>query len=410
MALDPAVIRGDFPIMCRQVHGRRLVYLDSAATSHKPRQVIDAITEYYEQTNSNVHRGSYQLAVESTEALEQARDKVARFIGAPRSSEVIFAKNATEAINLVARTWGRANLKPGDPVVITELEHHANIVPWHMLAAEQGIELRWIPIGPDGHLDLTDLDRLLDGARLVSVAAVSNVLGTITPVRQLADAAHRVGALMLVDASQYTPHLTTNVVEMGADFVAFTGHKMCGPTGIGVLWARSELLEAMPPFLGGGEMILNVTKEGFSTADVPWKFEAGTPPIAEAVGLGAAVDYLTGLGMEEIREHEVALTGYALRTLTQRYGDDIKIHGPTEPAERGGVLSFEYKGIHPHDLAQVLDQSGVCVRAGHHCAKPLMRVLGCNATSRASLYVYNDESDVDALADALVDADDMFAL
>ena len=408
MALDTAAVRADFPIMCRQIHGGRLVYLDSAATSHKPRPVIDAVTDYYERFNSNVHRGSYQLAVEATEALEQARIKVAQFIGAARDSEIVFAKNATEAINLVARTWGRANLGPGDPVVITELEHHANIVPWHMLAAEQGIELRWIPIRSDGHLDLTDLDRLLDGARLLSVAAVSNVLGTINPIRQLADAAHQAGALMMVDASQYTPHLPTDVVEMGADFVAFTGHKMCGPTGIGVLWAKSELLEAMPPFLGGGEMILNVTKEGFSTADVPWKFEAGTPPIAEAVGLGAAVDYLTGLGMDQVREHEVALTGYALRTLNQRYGDDITIHGPTEPAERGGVLSFEYKGIHPHDVAQVLDQSGVCVRAGHHCAKPLMRVLGCAATSRASMYVYNDESDVDALADALADADDFF--
>lgn len=408
MALDPASIRDDFPIMCRQVHGRRMVYLDSAATSHKPRPVIDAVTDYYERFNSNVHRGSYQLAVEATEALEEARKKVAQFIGASRDSEIIFAKNATEAINLVARTWGRANLGPGDPVVITELEHHANIVPWHMLTAEQGIELRWIPINSDGHLDLTDLDRLLDGARLLSVAAVSNVLGTINPIRQLADAAHQAGALMMVDASQYTPHLPTDVGEMGADFVAFTGHKMCGPTGIGVLWAKSELLEAMPPFLGGGEMILNVTKEGFSTAAVPWKFEAGTPPIAEAVGLGAAVDYLNGLGMEQIREHEVALTGYALRTLNQRYGDDITIHGPTEPAERGGVLSFEYKGIHPHDVAQVLDRSAVCVRAGHHCAKPLMRVLGCAATSRASMYVYNDESDVDALADALADVDSFF--
>ncbi len=408
MALDTAAVRADFPIMCREVHGRRLVYLDSAATSHKPRPVIDAVTDYYERFNSNVHRGSYQLAVEATEALEEARRKVANFIGAARDSEIVFAKNATEAINLVARTWGRANLGPGDPVVITELEHHANIVPWHMLAAEQGIELRWIPIRSDGHLDLTELDRLLDGARLLSVAAVSNVLGTINPIRQLADAAHDAGALMMVDASQYTPHLPTDVADMGADFVAFTGHKMCGPTGIGVLWAKPELLEAMPPFLGGGEMILNVTKEGFSTAAVPWKFEAGTPPIAEAVGLGAAVDYLTGLGMEQVREHEVALTGYALRTLNQRYGDDITIHGPTEPAERGGVLSFEYKGIHPHDVAQVLDRSGVCVRAGHHCDKPLMRVLGCAATSRASMYVYNDESDVDALADALGEADVFF--
>lgn len=385
-----------------------MVYLDSAATSHKPRPVIDAVTHYYEQINSNVHRGSYQLAVESTDALEEARKKVANFIGAGSDAEVVFAKNATEAINLVARTWGCANLSPGDPVVITELEHHANIVPWHMLAQENGINLRWIPIDTNGHLDLTNLDRLLDGAKLLSVAAVSNVLGTINPVAQLTKAAHDAGALMLVDASQHTPHLPTDVQEMGADFVAFTGHKMCGPTGIGVLWAKMELLEAIPPFLGGGEMILNVTKEGFSTADVPWKFEAGTPPIAAAVGLGAAVDYLTGLGMKQVRSHELSLVSYALNTLKERYGNHITIHGPQEPAERGGVLSFDYKGIHPHDVAQVLDRAGVCVRAGHHCAKPLMRVLGCGATSRASLYLYNNESDIDALADALADADAFF--
>ncbi|MCY4164248.1 MAG: SufS family cysteine desulfurase [bacterium] len=408
MALNTASIRADFPILCRRVHGKPMVYLDSAATSHKPRPVIDAVTHYYEQINSNVHRGSYQLAVESTDALEEARKKVANFIGAGSDAEVVFAKNATEAINLVARTWGCANLSPGDPVVITELEHHANIVPWHMLAQENGINLRWIPIDTNGHLDLTNLDRLLDGAKLLSVAAVSNVLGTINPVAQLTEAAHDAGALMLVDASQHTPHLPTDVQEMGADFVAFTGHKMCGPTGIGVLWAKMELLEAIPPFLGGGEMILNVTKEGFSTADVPWKFEAGTPPIAEAVGLGAAVDYLTGLGMKQVRSHELSLVSYALNTLKERYGNHITIHGPQEPAERGGVLSFDYKGIHPHDVAQVLDRAGVCVRAGHHCAKPLMRVLGCGATSRASLYLYNNESDIDALADALADADAFF--
>ncbi len=408
MALDTTSIRGDFPIMNRQINNKPLVYLDSAATSHKPRPVIDAITHYYEQYNSNVHRGSYQLAVEATEALEQARKKVANFIGARNDAEVIFTKNATEAINLVARTWGYANLSYGEVVVITELEHHANIVPWQMLAKERGIELRWIPITSTGHLDLTNLDHILDGAKLLSIAAVSNVLGTINPVRQLADAAHAADALLLVDASQHTPHLKTDVAAMGADFVAFTGHKMCGPTGIGVLWAKMELLDAIPPFLGGGEMIANVTKEGFSTADVPWKFEAGTPPIAEAVGLGAAVDYLNTLGIQQVREHEVALIGYALQTLKERYGDAITIHGPSEPAIRGGVLSFDYKGIHPHDVAQVLDRAGICVRAGHHCAKPLMRAMGCAATSRASLYLYNDESDVDALADALADADALF--
>ncbi|MXW42480.1 MAG: SufS family cysteine desulfurase [Acidimicrobiia bacterium] len=394
--------------MHRRMHDQPMVYLDSAATSHKPKPVIEAITDYYERLNSNVHRGSYQLAVEATEALEQARKKVAQFIGASSDAEVIFTKNATEAINLVARTWGYANLGHGDPVVITELEHHANIVPWQMLVEDRGIELRWIPIDCHGHLDLTNLDRLLDGAKLLSVAAVSNVLSTINPVRQLADAAHNAGALMLVDASQHTPHLPTDVGEMNADFIAFTGHKMCGPTGIGVLWGRLDLLEAIPPFLGGGEMILNVTKEGFSTAEVPWKFEAGTPPIAEAVGLGAAVDYLSALGMPQVRVHEMSLTEYALRTLKGRYGDSITIHGPSEPAERSGVLSFEYKSVHPHDVAQILDRAGICVRAGHHCAKPLMRVLGCAATSRASIYVYNDESDVDALTDALGEADAFF--
>jgi cysteine desulfurase/selenocysteine lyase len=294
--------------------------------------------------------------------------------------------------------------------VLTELEHHANIVPWHMLAAERGIELRWIPVGDDGHLDLTDLDALLDGAKLLGLSAMSNVLGTLTPVRRLADAAHDAGAVVLVDASQYTPHLPTDVGEMGADFVVFTGHKVLGPMGIGVLWARAEILDAMPPFLGGGEMILQVTKEGFTTNELPWKFEAGTPMVAEAVGLAAAIGYLEGLGMEAVREHEVALTGYTMRRLTETYGDDIVIHGPAEPAERGGVLSFAYRDVHPHDMAQVLDQHNVCVRAGHHCAKPLMQVLGVGATTRASLYVYNDESDVDVFVDALAEAGDIFGL
>ena len=289
------------------------------------------------------------------------------------------------------------------------MEHHANIVPWQILSAEKGFEIRWIPLTDDGQLDLTDLDRLLDGCKLVAVTAMSNVLGTLNPVRRLADAAHAAGALIAVDASQYVPHLPTSVVEMGADFMAFTGHKMCGPTGIGVLWGRYELLDAMPPFLGGGEMILDVRKDGFTANEVPHKFEAGTPPIAEIVGLGAAVEFLAGLGMDNVREHEVALTAYALRTLTDRYGDDISIHGPAEPATRGGVLSIAYRDVHPHDISQVLDQHGICVRAGHHCAKPLMRELGVGATARASLYLYNDESDIDILADALAEAGEMFA-
>lgn len=409
MTLDVARIRADFPILAREVRAGRLVYLDSANTSQKPQAVIDAMQGYYEQTNANVHRGTYQIAEEATAAMEGARARVARFIGAGSASEVVFTKNATEALNLVAKAWGRRHLREGDAVVLTELEHHANIVPWHQLVEEVGIELRWIPVAADGRLDLTDLDRLVDGARVVSFAAMSNVLGTILPIDRLVTAAHDAGAIAVVDASQYVPHIGTDVQAWGADFVAFTGHKMLGPTGIGVLWGTPEILEATPPFLTGGEMILNVTKEGFTPNELPWKFEAGTPPIAEAVGLGAAVDYLTGLGMDRIREHEVALTAYALRSLAERFGDDLRIHGPTEPAKRGGVLSFEYRDLHPHDLTQVFDQHGVCVRAGHHCAKPLMRTLGASATARASLYVYNDEDDVDALADAIAAARDFFA-
>jgi cysteine desulfurase/selenocysteine lyase len=407
--LDVAAIKKDFPILDREVHGGRLVYLDSANTSQKPTAVLDAMSQYYEQSNANVHRGTYLIAEEATAAFEGARTKVASFIGAANPREVVFTKNATEALNLVAKAWGRANLRAGDPVVLTELEHHANIVPWHQLVEEIGIELRWIPLGSDGHLDLTELDRLVDGAKVVSFAAMSNVLGTLLPVERLAATAHRAGAIAVVDASQHVPHVATDVRAWGADFVAFTGHKMCGPTGIGVLWGTEEILDATPPFLTGGEMIVNVTKEGFTPNELPWKFEAGTPPIAEAVGLGAAVDYLTGLGMEAVREHEVELTAYALRQLTERFGDDITIHGPSEPAERGGVMSFTYGDLHPHDLTQVFDQHGVCVRAGHHCAKPLMRILGVAATARASLYVYNDEADVDALSDAIGSAAEFFA-
>ncbi len=413
MSAISADIKKDFPILQQQVHGKPLIYLDSGNTSQKPKAVIDAMTSYYETINANVHRGSYEIAVKATDALEGARAKVARFVNAPAVNEVVFTKNATEAMNLLARSWGAANLGPGDAVLISEMEHHANIVPWHMLAAEKGFELRWIPVTADGHLDLTDLDRLLDGAKLLSITAMSNVLGTLNDIPRLAAAAHANGALIAVDGSQYVPHVPTDVQAMGADFLVFTGHKMLGPMGIGVLWARAAILEAMPPFLGGGEMILNVTKEGFTTTDIPWKFEAGTPMVAEAVGLGAAVDYLGKLGMENVRQHEIELTAYALRTLTERYGDKIVIHGPPEPAERGGVLSFVYGDpdarVHPHDIAQVLDQAGVCVRAGHHCAKPLLQTMNVPATSRASLYVYNDESDIDALADALKASSDIFA-
>jgi cysteine desulfurase/selenocysteine lyase len=408
MALDTAVIKKDFPILDQQVGARPLVFLDSAASSQKPRSVLDAMQHYYETTHANVHRGVYAIAERATAMFEEARTKAARFIGAPASREVLFTKNVTEGINLVANAWGRSNLSPGDAVLLTEIEHHANLVPWLMLKEQLGIELRYIPVGDDSQLDLTDLDRLLDGVKLVGVTALSNVLGTIPPVRRIADAAHAVGAVCLADGAQYTPHMTTDVVELGVDFFGFTAHKMLGPTGIGVMWGREELLEAMPPFLGGGEMIRDVRPDGFTPNELPWKFEAGTPPIAEAVGLSAAIDYLEALGMDEVRRHEVELTGYALNSLAERHGDDLTIYGPAEASERGGVLSFAYKGIHPHDISQVLDQSGVCVRAGHHCAKPLMRRMGVGATARASFYVYNDEADVDALSEALTKTSDFF--
>ena len=407
--LDVGTIRKDFPILHRpQDDGRPLVYLDSASSSQKPQAVLDAMQHYYETTHANVHRGVYAIAEEATRLMEEARAKVARFVGASSTREVIFAKNGTEGLNLVASSWGRANLRAGDAVLLTEIEHHANLVPWLMLKEQLGIELRYLPLGEDGQLDLTDLDRLIDGVRLVGVTAMSNVLGTLPPVRRLADAAHAAGAVVVVDGAQYAPHLVTDVAELGADFFAFTGHKLLGPTGIGVLWGREELLDAMPPFLGGGEMIRDVRLDGFTPNELPWKFEAGTPPIAETVGLGAAVDYLSGLGMEAVRAHEVGLTAYAMRTLTERHGGDLTIYGPSEPASRGGVISFSFKDVHPHDIAQVLDQAGVCVRAGHHCAKPLMRRLGVGATARASFYVYNDEADVDALADALDATSDLF--
>ncbi len=406
-AIDVTSVKKDFPILERTVHSRRLVYLDSASSAQKPSSVIEAMSSYYETTHANVHRGVYLIAEEATRLYEKARSDLARFIGAPTPSEVIFTKNATEAINLVAYSWGRANLNPGDVIVLTEMEHHANLVPWLALKSERGVEIRYIPVDANGRLDLSDLDRTLDGAKLLGVTSVSNVLGTINPLRMLADAAHAHGALLLVDGAQHAPHMPVDVVALGCDFFAVTGHKMLGPTGIGALWARGELLEAMPTFLGGGEMIRDVRLDGFTPNDVPWKFEAGTPPIAEAVGLSAAIEYLERLGMEQVREHEVRLTAYALDALGS-LGDDVSVHGPPSADERGGVISLAYKSVHPHDLSQVLDEAGVCIRAGHHCAKPLMRKLGVSATARASFSVYNDESDVDALVSALSDVDKLF--
>ncbi|HEY3723516.1 MAG TPA: SufS family cysteine desulfurase [Acidimicrobiia bacterium] len=409
MTIDVAKIKLDVPILEREVNGKRLVYLDSASSSQKPTAVLDAMEHLYRTSYANVHRGVYTIAAESTQAYEAARAKVAGFVNARETEEIVFVRNATEAINLVAYTWARANLAEGDVVVLSEMEHHANVVPWLMLASERGIELRWIPLTPDYRLDLTSIGDILRGAKLLAITAMSNVLGTINDIGPLARAAHAAGALVLVDASQAAPHLPVDVRDWDADFVVITAHKMLGPSGIGALWARRELLEAMPPFLGGGEMIRDVRKDGFTTNDVPWKFEAGTPAIAEAIGFGAAVDYLETLGMDEVRRHEVELTRYALDALDERLGDKITIYGPRDVAVRGGAISFLFDGIHAHDISQVLDEDAVCVRAGHHCAKPLMRVLGVPATTRASFYVYNDEADADALVESLVKAEKFFA-
>ncbi len=413
--LDVSEIRKDFPLfvsregaISESTHPP-ITYLDSAASSQQPRQVLSAMESYYETTHANVHRGVYAMAEESTRRFEEARSKVGRFINAPLPEvETVFTKNATESINLVAQTWGRRNLKPGDAVLLTIMEHHANMVPWLMLAAEIGFELRYLEITDDGELVIDDLEKKLEGVKLVGITLMSNVLGTINDISSIASMAHRNGAVVLADGAQYVPGMPTDVQALNCDFLAFSGHKMLGPTGIGVLWARKSLLEEMPPFLGGGEMIDDVRLDGFMPTAVPWKFEAGTPPIAEAIGLGAAIDYLEKIGMDKVREHELKLVSYAMNSLKERFGDDLTIHGPADPSRRGGVLSIAYKGIHPHDLAQVLDEYGVCIRAGHHCAKPLMRRLGVPATARASVYIYNDHHDIDVLSEALAKAGSLF--
>lgn len=403
--LEVTTLRKDFPLLTRAVHGRPIVYLDTAATALQPRRVLDAMADYYETSHANVHRGVYATAEEATSRYENARLAAGRFIGAEDPSrEVVFVKNATEGLNLVAHSWGRAHLGPGDVVLLTEMEHHANIVPWLMLAKERGVELRFLPIDGDGRLDLSGLDRALDRVRLLGVSAMSNVLGTINPVRLLADAAHARDAVVVVDAAQSVPHLPVDVTALGADFLAFSAHKMLGPTGIGVLYGRAELLDAMPPFLGGGGMILDVRTDRFLPADPPQRFEAGTPPIAEAVGLSAAIEYLDAIGMDRVRSHEQSLTSYALSALTDRLGNRCRVFGPPAGDDRGGVLSIALDGVHPHDIAQVLDQYAVCVRPGHHCAKPLMRKLGVPATARASFGVYNTQTDVDALIFGLGEA------
>jgi cysteine desulfurase / selenocysteine lyase len=410
MSFDVARIRQDFPVLAERINDKPLVYLDSANSSQKPQQVISAMSQFMEHAYGPTNRSAYQLAAHATDLYEGARAKVAKFINAKSASEVVFTKNATESLNLVVRSWASANMSAGDVVVLTHMEHHANIVPWHMLAAEKGIVLRWVPLTADGLLDLSQIDQLLTGAKAFSFTAMSNVLGTINPVKELIDAAHRHGAIAIVDGCQSVPHMPTDVQALGADFLAFSSHKMVGPTGIGMLWGREELLDAMPPFLGGGNMIADVKLDGFTCAELPAKFEAGTQPIIEAVGLAAAVDYLTAIGMNAVRQHEMGITRYALDTLTERFGDDIVIHGSRNVEVRGATISFAYRDIHPHDVSQVLDQHNVCVRAGHHCAKPLMKLLGSNATVRASFYLYNTNSEVDALCDALSEAGDFFTL
>jgi cysteine desulfurase / selenocysteine lyase len=408
--LDVGAIKRDFPILALEINGKRLVYLDSASSSQKPNAVLDAMDDMYRTHYANIHRGVYAIAEQATAAYEGARRKVARFVNAHATEEIIFTRNATESINLVAYSWARANLREGDVIVLSHLEHHANVVPWQILAAERGVQLRWIPLTSDYLLDMSKVDELLDGAKLLAISAMSNVLGTINDVRTLTQAARAAGAHVLVDACQYVPHVATDVREWDADFVAFSAHKLLGPTGIGALWARRELLEEMPPFLGGGEMIRDVRLDGFTPNDVPWKFEAGTMPIVEAIGFGAAVDYLTNLGMDAVRAHEMQLTEYALGALRDRFDESLRIYGPLDVTQRGGAVSFLFEGIHAHDISQVLDEDAVCVRAGHHCAKPLMRQLGVPATSRASFYVYNDEADVDALVEALAKAQKFFEI
>ena len=398
------LVRKDFPILSRTMaDGHPLVYLDSANTSQKPQVVIDTMVDHLERHNANVARAVHQLGAESTSAFEAARDKVAAFLNAPSRDEVIFTKNATEALNLVANTmaWpGPLQVGPGDEVLITEMEHHSNIVPWQLLTERTGATLRWFGLTDDGRLDLSDIDELVnERTKIVSLTWVSNMLGTVNPVRQIAERAHGVGAVVVVDASQAVPQMPVDVQDCGADLLVFTGHKAVGPTGIGVLWGRRAVLEQLPPFLGGGEMIRTVTMEKSTYADLPARFEAGTPPIVEAVGLGAAVEYLGHVGMADVRAHEEAITGYLLDGLASVKG--VKVLGPLSASDRGGAVSFEVDQVHPHDVSQLLDSRGVAVRAGHHCAKPAHARFGVQASVRASSYLYTTPAEIDALVEAL---------
>ncbi|WP_298211955.1 SufS family cysteine desulfurase [Ferrimicrobium sp.] len=402
-------LRKDFPIFADIEATRPFYYLDSAASSQRPAVVIDTMNRYYRHSHANVHRGVYGLAEEATGIYEAARRHLGRFIGASDPvHEIVFTKNATEALNLVVQGLGRVLLTADSHVLLTEMEHHANLVPWMILQEQLGFTIEYLPFDAEGLLVLDDLDARLERASILGVTLMSNVLGTLNPVAMLSERAHAHGVVVVGDGAQFVPHFATDVRELGVDCLAITGHKMLAPTGIGALWAKAEILEQMLPFLGGGEMISDVRLDGFTAGEIPHKFEAGTPPIAEAAGWDAALDYLEMVGMDAISRHDRQLTTYAMRQMRERLDDRIKIFGPQDVTKRGGVLSFELADVHPHDVAQVLDQHGVCVRAGHHCAKPLMRELGVGATARASFYLYNDEHDVDALVDALLDAYQLF--
>jgi cysteine desulfurase/selenocysteine lyase len=402
VGLDIERIKADFPILEERINGHRLVYLDNAATTQKPRVVINALIDYYRKMNSNIHRGLHTLAERSTEAFEETRAHVARFIGDVPTEEVIFTKGTTEALNLIAYAWGEQNIKAGDEIVITEMEHHANFVPWVMLAKRKNAVIKKLPITVCGHLDLSDIDTIITPkTKLVAFAHVSNVLGTINPVLQIAAKAKQVGATVVVDGAQAAPHMTIRPAEYGIDFYVFSAHKMLGPTGVGVLWGRRSILQAMSPFNYGGEMIREVSFERVTFNELPWKFEAGTPNIADVIAFDAALTYLESLGMDAIRNHEIMLTKYAIDRLTGLKG--IEIQGPLESATRGGAVSFTDPNIHPHDISTFLDSRGIAIRAGHHCAQPLMRTMGKVATARASFYIYNTEADIDELFDALVE-------
>jgi cysteine desulfurase/selenocysteine lyase len=404
-------IAAEFPILRKPTsRGKRLVYLDSAASSQKPQVVIDALVDYYSSYNANIHRGVYELAARATDAFEAARAKVAKFVNAAHTEEIVWTRNTTESINLVSFSWGLENLKPGDAILTTQLEHHSNLVPWQLLAAKTGAELRFIEADDDGTLRLDDLDELLRGVKLLALSHISNTLGSIAPLAEIIPRAHAAGAVVLVDGAQSVPHLPVDVQALDIDFLAASGHKMCGPTGIGFLYGKRALLNAMPPFLTGGDMIKSVAYDSATFNDIPWKFEAGTSNIADAIGLGVACDYLTEIGMPWIRDHEVAITRYALERLQALVPRGLEIYGPARAEDRGGVISFNFADIHAHDLASILDLEGVCVRAGHHCTMPLMDKMNWPATARASFYLYSTEADVDALIAALEKAAAVFKI